>query len=169
MSAYSEFFLGSRADVIQLELFELSHPYFTQTYRIVRNARDGESETVDLSPDELAVEFTYYPAKVAQLGSRDDLDFGIRIDVGEVGEVIPAELDAVAEAGAFRIKPALRYWAFRSDDLAAPIFGPAVLEVPEFAMAPEGTSLVARAPQLNANKTGERQTLDRFPMQRGFL
>lgn len=167
MTDYTEFFLASRADVVQLELIELSHPNFTQTYRKVRNARDGV--TVDLSPDELGIEFGYYPARITQLGSRDDLDFGIRFDLGDVGELIPAELDAVGQAAGFLTKPRLRYWAFRSDQLDAPIFGPATLEVPEFAMQSDGTSMAARAPQLNANKTGERQTLDRFPMQRGLL
>jgi hypothetical protein len=167
MSDYTEFFLASRADVVQLELFELSHPNFTQAYRVTRNARDGV--TVDLSADELAIDFAYYPAKVAQQGARDDLDFGIRVDLGDVGEVIPGELDAVAAAGGFLTKPALRYWAFRSDQLDAPIFGPVVLEVPRMALANTGTSFDAQAPQLNANKTGERQTIDRFPMQRGFL
>ena len=71
MGTYSDYFLNSRASVVQLELVELTHPNFTQPYRIVRNAADGI--TVDLSPSELAVPFTYYPARVEQLGARDDL------------------------------------------------------------------------------------------------
>lgn len=169
MSAYAEFFLGSRSNIFQIELFELSHPDFTQTYRVARNPPDQDAVTVDLSPSELDIEFIYYPAKVKQKGSRGDLDFGIEVNLGDVGEIIPSEIDAVAEAGGFLTKPALRYWAFRSDDLAEPIFGPITLEVPQFAINATGASFEARAPQLNANKTGERISLDRFPMQRGLI
>jgi len=167
MGTISEYYLGSRSNVVQLELVEVSHPDFTQAYRIVRNARDGV--TVDLSPSELAVPFDYYPARVEQIGARDDLDSGIRMDLGDVGEVVPEELDAVSEAGGFMVKPMLRYWTFRSDQLDAPIFGPITLEVPSFSFNEEGTSFEAKAPALNSTKTGERLTLDRIPMQRGFL
>ncbi len=166
MSDYSEFFLASRANVIQLELIEFSHPNFTKTYRIVRNSPDGV--TVDLSPSETAVNFDYFPARFQSLGSRDDLDSGLRIDIGDVGEVVPGEINAVAAAGGFRTKPVVRYWAFRSDNLASPIFGPISLEVPSVSMTEEGASLEARAPAMNATRTGDRYTLDRFPMQRGF-
>ena len=167
MGTYSDYFLNSRASVVQLELVELTHPNFTQPYRIVRNAADGI--TVDLSPSELAVPFTYYPARVEQLGARDDLDSAIRMDLGDVGEVVPEEIDAVALAGGFMTKPAVRYWTFRSDQLAAPIFGPIHLEVPSISFNDDGASFEARAPTLNSTKTGERLTLDRVPMQRGFL
>lgn len=167
MGAYSEYFLNSRSNIVQLELVEVTHPNFTQPYRIVRNHAEGV--TVDLSDDELAVEFDYYPARVEQLGARDDLEAAIRIDLGDLGEILPQEIDAVAEAGGFMTKPSVRYWTFRSDQLDAPIYGPLNLEVPALNFTEEGASMEARAPQLNANKTGERLTLDRFPMQRGFL
>lgn len=167
MGTYSEYYLASRSNIVQLELVEITHPNFTQAYRIVRNARDGI--TVDLSPTELGVPFVYYPAKIEQLGARDDLDSALRIDLGDVGETVPDEMDAVAEAGGFMTKPALRYWTFRSDQLDSPIFGPIVLEIPSFSFAEEGASFEARAPSLNSTKTGERLTLDRIPMQRGFL
>lgn len=167
MGTYSEYFLNSRSNVVQLELVELTHPDFTQAYRIVRNARDGI--TVDLSPGELAVPFIYYPARVEQMGARDDLDSAIRMDLGDVGDVVPGEIDAVAEAGGFMTKPAVRYWTFRSDQLTTPLFGPIVLEVPSISFNDEGASFEARAPSLNSTKTGERLTLDRIPMQRGFL
>ena len=167
MSDYAAFFLASRSDVVQLELVEISHPNFTQSYRIVRNAPRGI--TVNLSDTEQAIPFRYYPAKVEQQGARDDLDAGIRVDIGDVGEVIPAEVDAVAEAGGFMTKPQMRYWAFRSDQLTAPIFGPIGLEIPSFSFSEEGASFEARAPTLNSTKTGERWTLDRIPMLRGFI
>jgi len=167
MGSYSEYFLNSRSTVVQLDLVELTHPNFTQPYRIVRNAAKGV--TVDLAPDELAVPFVYYPARVESTGARDDLDVAIRVDIGDLGDLIPAEIDEVAEAGGFMTKPAVRYWTFRSDQLNAPIYGPLHLEVPSLSFSEEGASFEARAPSLNSTKTGERLTLERFPMQRGFL
>ncbi len=167
MGAYSEYFLNSRSTIVQLDLMEVSHPNFTKSYRIVRNAPKGI--TVNLSDAEPNISFTYYPVKVESLGARDDLDAAIRVNIGDLGEVVPAEIDAVAEAGGFMTKPTVRYWTFRSDQLAAPIYGPLHLEVPSISFAEEGASFEARAPALNSSKTGERQTLDRFPPQRGFL
>lgn len=167
MSDYSEYFLNSRADVVQLELMEVTHPNFTETFRIVRNARDGI--TVDISPSELAVPFQYYPAQIEPSGARNDLDSGIKVSFGDVGEVLAPQIDAVAAAGGFQTKPALRYWTYRSDVLSAPIFGPLTLEIPTLAFDEDGATFEAKAPAANSTKTGERYTLIRFPMQRGFL
>jgi hypothetical protein len=169
---YTDFFLNARADVVAFDLLEITHPAFTQPYRIVRNARDGV--TVDLPADPPiaampATEFIYRPVHLKRLSQSDDLDSSIRIDLGDLGEVLPMELDAVAEAGAFIIKPVVRYWCYRSDDLTTPIFGPVLLEVANIAHTSEGASLDAQAPQLNSNRTGLLYRLETFPMLRGTL
>lgn len=167
MSRYSEFFLNSRSSVVQLELVEVDHPDFSQPHRFVRNHADGV--TVDLSPSELGVFFQFYPAKLSSVGAKDDLDAAVRVELGDLGEVIPSELDLVDEAGGWLIKPTVRYWVFRSDDLTQPIFGPLHLEVTTFNLNQDGASFEAGAPKLNIVRTGERYKLDRFPMLRGFL
>jgi hypothetical protein len=172
VSRYTDFFLNARADAIQFELIEITHPAFTQAYRFVRNARDGV--TVDLPldgalPHEPAAFFRYYPASVKPLGASDDLDASIRINLGDLGEVLPLELDAVAAAGAFNIKPAVRYWVYRSDDLTQPIFGPIHLEGPQISFNTEGATLDASAPSLNVARTGELYRLATFPMLAGTL
>lgn len=167
MSEIAEFFLGSRAGIVQLELLEIDHQAFSQTYRIVRNAKAGV--TVDLSAEETGISFEYLPVQVQRSGSSGDLDSSIRFDIGDVGTIVPDEIDAVAADGSFQIKPSLRYWSFRSDNLASPIFGPLTMEIPTISFSEEGASFSAAAPSLNSAKTGERYTLDRFPMQRGFL
>lgn len=166
MSVYTEFFLKSRSNVVQLELLEISHPDFTQVYRIVRNAAAGVTVTLETA---VVAEFDYYPCRITSLGNRDDLDQAFRIDLGDLGEVLPLELDAVAEADGFATKPEVLYRTYRSDDLTQPLFGPLELEVQTFAFKAEGASFVARAPQLNEDTTGELYKLDRFPMLRGFL
>lgn len=164
--SYAEFFLKSSGAIVQLECLEISHSAFTKTYYVVRNATNGITVTYENS---VAYAHTYYPLKIQSLGSRSDLDQGLRIDLGDLGEVLPKELDAVTSADGFEEKPVVKYRTFRSDDLDNVLFGPLVLEVKTFSFSREGSTFEAKAPSLNINKTGELYKLDRFPMLRGFL
>lgn len=166
MSRYTEFFLNSKSSVVQLELLEISHPNFTKIYRVVRNAVEGV--TVSLETGESA-QFDYYPLKISTIGARDNLDQALTINLGDLGDVLPKELDEVSSANGFGIKPTVVYRTYRSDDLTRPLFGPVLLEVESFAFNREGSTFEAKAPSLNINKTGERYKLDRFPMLRGYL
>ena len=166
MPDYTEFFLNSKSSVVQLELLEISHPDFTKTYYIVRNNTEGITVTLE---DLTEQTFDYYPLKVTPSGSREDLDFGVRIDLGDLGEVLPEELDAVASASGYSVKPTVKYRLYRSDDLTAPMLGPHTMEVTAFSFTREGASFEARAPSLNVNRTGEVYRVDRFPMLKGFL
>ena len=166
MTDYSEFFLNSASSVVELDLLEISHPSFTQAYYVVRNHTAGVTVTLETAASQF---FTYYPLRVTRLAARDDLDQTLRIDIGDLGELVPAELDEVAADDAFDVKPTVKYRSYRSDDLTAPLSGPITLEVVTFNFTREGCSFEARAPQLNVNKTGELYTFDRFPMLRGFL
>lgn len=166
MSQYSEFFLNSKSSAVQYELLEISHPAFTQSYFIVRNNTDGLTVTLE---DDTEQAFDYYPLRVAPAGSREDLDFGIRVDVGDLGEVLPQEFDAVESADGYGTKPVVKYRLYSSDDLTAPMLGPFTLEVTSFSFTREGASFEAKAPSLNVNRTGELYRVDRFPMLKGFL
>lgn len=166
MSEYAEFFLNSKSSVVQLETLEITHPDFTKDYRVVRNATAGLTVTLENAE---VVEFDYYPLRVVGTGTRDNLDFGLKIDLGDLGEVLPTELDAVSDAGGFAVKPTIIYRSYRSDDLLKPLFGPLVLQVSTFSFNRYGSSFEARAPSLNVNKTGEVYSLESFPMLRAFL
>lgn len=160
------FFLTSRRDVVYLDLLEISHPNFTRVYRRVRNHAAGV--TVTLETGETA-SFEYYPMRVTELGEQVDLDTGLRIDFGDLGEILPQEVDAVTEAAGLGIKPTIIYRAYRSDDLTAPLVGPLRLEATSFSFQREGASFEAHAPYVNRNKTGETYNLTRFFMLRGFV
>ena len=160
------YFLNSRRDVAMLELVEISHPAFTQTYRRVRNARAGV--TVTLETAEVAT-FDRYPMRITELSDQADLDTGVRIDFGDLGEVLPRELDAVYLADAMAEKPQVIYRAYRADDLDAPLIGPLRLEATTFSFTREGASFEAAAPYVNQNRTGQTYNLTRFFMLRGFL
>lgn len=164
--SYAEFFLNSKSSVVQLELLEISHPNFTKVYRIVRNAVKGI--TVKLETGDTA-SFDYYPMRIENNGTKDDLDQSFTITLGDLGEVLPKELDSVASAQGYNVKPVVTYRTYRSDDLTRPLFGPVLLEVESFAFNREGSTFTAKAPSLNVNKTGELYTLERFPMLRGFV
>ena len=166
MTNYAEFFLKSKSSVVQLETLEISHPDFTKIYRVVRNAVQGLTAVLENGS---SVAFDYYPLAIENAGVRDDLDQAITVNLGDLGEVLPKELDEVSSNEGFGIKPTVVYRTYRSDDLTRPLFGPVTLEVTSFAFNREGSTFEAKAPSLNVNKTGELYKLDRFPMLRGFL
>lgn len=166
MPNYAKFFLNSKSSVVQFELLEISHPDFTKTYYLVRNNTEGLTVTLEDSTEKT---FDYYPLKITPAGSREDLDFGVRIDLGDLGEVLPEELDAVASTNGYESKPTVKYRLYSSDDLTAPMLGPYTLEITAFSFTREGASFEAKAPSLNVNRTGELYRLDRFPMLKGFL
>lgn len=90
MSNYSQFFLNSKSSIIQLELLEISHAAFTKTYRIVRNAIAGVTVTLE---DTTVQVFDYYPVKIVPTGASDDLDQTLQLTFGDLGQIIPQELD----------------------------------------------------------------------------
>lgn len=166
MSAYSEFFLASKRNVVQLDVIKLEHPSFSQTFRFVRNS------SLPITTDEGT--YTYLPMRLKQKGIKDDLDFGLEITLGDLGdklanEVYNLEADSNADPDTgYAIKPILTYYQYRSDVLSTPLLGPIPLEMRNFTYSKQGSTFVVSAPQLNIGRTGEVYSLDRFPMLRGF-
>jgi hypothetical protein len=171
MPTYAEFFLNCPARVVQLELIEISHPNFSQDYRVVRNKVGGaKAWVVPIGGSPAAeMQFDYYPLRITSKGDRNDLDYGLQIDLGDLGDIVSGEVDNVAAADGFGTKPKMRYWTFRSDDMTSPLFGPVSLEIPALPMTNMGTSFEAAAPALNSNRTGEMYLISRFPTLKGTL
>jgi hypothetical protein len=164
---YAQFFLSSPRTVAQLELLEISHPSFSKIYYIVRNKFDGV--TVKLETGTFQA-FEYYPLRITRSGATDDLDNALQIDLGDLGELVAVELDAVRAAGTFGTRPVVKFRVYRSDSLSVgPLYGPLTYEVVSFAMLRDGVSFTAQAPTLNLVKTGARYLPERFPMLRGML
>lgn len=166
-SAALSYFLGAKRNVVALELVEISHPSFSQVYRRVRNARAGVTVTLEGAGGEQT--FDYYPMNIVELGDSADLDTGIRIDFGDLGEVIPLELDNAYAADNMVTKPEVVYRVYRSDDLTAPLIGPLRLQASSFSFTREGASFEASAPYVNNNRTGQVFNLSRFFTLRGFV
>ena len=166
MSRYSEFFLKSYSSVAQLETFEISHSAFSKTYRIVRNDTRGITARIETGQD---VIFDYCPVKIQLANDKDDLDQVVKIQLGDLGEIIPRELDRIAQQNKFNEKPKVVYRTYQSNDLMNIMNGPIRLEIKDFAFNREGCSFDAKAPSLNLNTTGLIYTFDMFPMLRGLL
>jgi len=166
MSAYSEYFLSRSRRVVGLQLLEISHPNFSQTYYKVRNARGGVTVTLENSSVQL---FDYLPMRITQIKATDDLDTGITVIMRDVGVTLPKEIDNVDVNDGYGVQPTVIYRLYRSDQLGAPLYGPIPLKVRVVTFDRGGLTFEAIAPRLNYNKTGELYTFDRFPMLRGFL
>lgn len=166
MSQYTEFFLNSNSSVVQLECLEIKHSSFSQTYRIVRNASLGVTVKHE---DDVEYDYIYYPARLALTGPRDDLEHILKVELGDLGDIVPSEIDNIKEDKTFSELPEVIYRIYRSDDLENVLYGPLFLEIKSFTLNKQGAQFEAKAPSLNVSRTGEIYSLPRFPMLRGLL
>lgn len=165
-SRYIEFFLNAKSELIQFECIEISHPDFSEVFRFVRNNTDGLVTTLETTA---SATWQYCPVRISQSEERDNLDYGITIELGDVGEILPEQIDLVAANDGFGTKPTLIYRTYRSDDLTSPMFGPIELVIEDIVFNREGAVIEAKAPSLNLSKTGSLYTISRFPMMEAFL
>jgi hypothetical protein len=166
MSADSEFFFDSFSSVVELDLLEISHSSFSQTFYLVRNAVDGVTVTHENAS---VIDYTYCPMQLSLSGPREDLDHILNVVLGDVSEYLAPELDAIRNDGTTAEMPVVKYRTYRSDDLSAPMYGPIDLQIKRLGSIPEGFLFEAKAPSLNVNKTGEKYTISRFPALTGLL
>lgn len=166
MSDYSEFFLNGPIRVANLETIQISHPSFSKTYWIVRNSRLGITAKLEDGSTQV---FEYYPLKIIKTNTDNSLDQIYRVSLGDLGEILPKEIDRIEAAGTRLVRPIVRYRTYRSDDLSKPLLGPMKLEIIDLPMSREGVAFEAKAPTLNHMQTGEYYDLTRFKGLRGFL
>ena len=151
MSKYTEFFLNSSSSVVQLELLQMSHPSWSQVYYVVRNAVGGITVTLETGVQQF---FQYYPMQIKYEGMKDDLDQTFSISFGDLGDIIPKEVDNMILADTMSVKPQVVYRMYRSDDLSSPLTTPYYLEIQNFSFNTDGVTFQAQAPQLNVTTTG---------------
>ncbi len=166
MSVYTEFFLNSRASNVELELFEISHPSFNETFYLVRNNPRGVTVNHE---NGASVDYEYVPIRARLTGPRDDLEQILQIELGDLGEIIPQQVDLIRSANTMATRPLVIYRSYRSNDLTTPLVGPFRLEIKNLSLTKQGASFEAKAPSLNVSKTGERYTMPRFPMFKGLV
>lgn len=161
-----DFFLNSNSDVIQYETLEISHPNFSKVYRLNRNGPNQLTVTLETAA---VVTFDRYPLIISNSGSFDNLDNSLKIELGDLGEIVPLELDLVKINNGFLTKPTLTYRVYRSDDLSSPLYGPIVFEITAFNQTASGSNFEAKPPALNITKTGAIYSIDNFPGLGAFV
>jgi hypothetical protein len=167
MSEYAEFFLNRSGAVVQLECLEIYHPSFSRSYYIVRNATEGVMVTHE---DGSVHSYEYVPVQIDRGNTSDDLDQTLSITLGDLGTILPTELDAVVSGDFADIKPTIKYRIYRHDHLLAPIYTLKTLEVSNMSRNGAGvTTFVAKAQALNNTKTGDVYSFEMFPSLRGYL
>ena len=164
---YTEFFLNSSSNIIQYETLEITHTNFSKVWYLVRNAQSGLTAFLEDLITEVNYEFC--PMGISESAESDDLDFGLRIELGDVGEILSAELDNIVSADNLNEKPILKYRTYRSDILTQPMLGPFELDIEEITFDKQGATFQAKAPTLSLKQTGELYTTDRFPGLKEFL
>ncbi len=116
--------------------------------------------------------------QIKTLGATSSLDQQMEITLGDVGTILPTEIEIIAAANGFQTKPTLVYREYRSDEFSiedgepvyfGPMFGPFELEINALAFSKQGTVFTAKPPQFNRTRTGELYDVGRFPMLAGFV
>lgn len=164
MSAYSAFFFGSAPNIVQLQLIEFSHPFFSGTYRRVRNNTAGVTVTHEGGAGPFF--YSYLPLIIKPIGSGNDLDQSIEITFGDVGELVPTEIASVMKYNAMGTKPLITYREYRSDDLTVPLYGPFIFRVDKIGFNQTGATIKAKAAVFNRGRIGLYYTRRIFPMLR---
>lgn len=116
MSELSDFFFTSPPAAVRFQLLEIYHPSFSTTYRLVRNATGGVY--VEHENEEFPTFYQYIPMRLEEIGSDNSMDQSLEVTIGDLGELIPTELELASSANTLHIKPTLTYREYRSDSAA---------------------------------------------------
>lgn len=115
MTELADFFFTAPPAAVRFQLLEISHPSFSTTYRIVRNSPGGVY--VNHEDEAFPTFYQYLPLKLEEIGSENNLDQSLNITVGDLGELIPTEIELANAANTMGTKPTLVYREYRSDDV----------------------------------------------------
>jgi hypothetical protein len=164
----ASFYLDSSPAVYRIEGLEISHSDFSQTFYVQGDVNDDLTLGRNVGGGDDAT-FIFVPLELKPLRSSNDLDAGFQVNLGDVGEFLAQEIDNVISGDGFSEKPQVIYRVWTSEDLTEPAISPQTFEIVDLNFSRQGASFTAKARQLNLNRTGERYTLERFPMLAGFL
>lgn len=158
-----EFWLRGGSDVV-LECVEISHPSFSKTFRFVRNHMGG----VRVKHGGRWHAYEYVPLTISAGSSADNLEQSFTMGIGEVGDILPAEVARIRNGNHRTVRPSVAYRAYLLSDLENPIREVVGLEVTDNQPKPEGAVFKCRMRELNASETGMKYTLNKYPTLRGF-
>lgn len=157
--------IGNAHDVL-LECIEISHPAFSKTYRYVRNHPKGVDVTHE---DSTTTHYDYAPIKLQRGQSNEKLAQTITLTIGDLGLVIPKEVDRLYDSPYELEYPLLTYRSYLLSNLQTPFERRKILKITENNPQKQGSVLKALQRALNISKSGRLFDLDRWPALRGFL
>lgn len=183
MSLYSDYYFNSPPSVVELHMLEIQHFRFNPTiFRLTSNGDIQDITGTDSFGNPLRgcvvtheggagpFEYTYVPMSIDRLGSGTDMDQSIKVTLGDVGEILAQQLRLIDQFNANVTKPIVRYRAYRSDVLTAPLTTtPAVLEMKRVSFTKGGATFEAVSPYLNTGRTGITYDTVKFPTMKAFF
>ena len=161
-----EYLLNSSPAVVKLETIEINHPAFSKTYYLVRNAHNGITATIEGGA---VKQFEYYPFEIVKATESGDMDQSYTVNFGDLGELLPIELDRVDALGLVDSEISVTYRQYISDDLTQQLGNPISLKCKQFNFSAEGCQFPIEPKNIKDGKLGETYNLNRFPMLRAFL
>lgn len=161
-----DYFLNSSSATVRLETLEISHPAFSKVYYVVKNAQDGITATIEGGAQKT---FEYYPFEITKNNESGDMDQTYTVNFGDLGSVLPYELDRVDALGLIDSKVNVIYRQHVSDDLTQQLGNAISLKSRQFNFSQDGCQFILEARNIKDGKIGDIYTLNRFPTLRAFL
>lgn len=160
------FWLMGRHDDVRLECIEIKHPSFSRDYRFVRNHADGVRVRHE---DGVYRDYDYLPLTVKAARAASDLQQSLTIGIGDVGEVMPMEIDRLRRGTHRTVRPTVNYRVYLSSDVANPMSSVRGLEVTDNQPQKQGAVFVCKARELNKTDTSVIFTPNLFRSLAGFF
>ncbi len=174
-----DFFFNTPSSSVAIETLEISHNAFSQVYRIVRNHTGGTLGYITAPTEEIGnptQTFYYYPCNIQMASSEDDLDYTLKVTFGDLGEIIPSELDRVFANGSIKTKPSVKYRVYQWNNgdgstllLSQLKFYGDPMEIKGISFNQDGCTFEASPNLTNSNSIGMKYTTDVFEGLRGFV
>lgn len=162
-----DYFFGAPRGAARLQTVVISQPDFSKVWSLQSNCREGFWARLETGEQMF---FQYVPMLLKPLEDRGSLDFGMSITVGDLGEILPDEIQRARAAGTLRTSPpTVVYRSYRSDNLDRPMLGPITLRAQPITRSREGAQFDATAPQVNISKSGMLYRPDLFQTLWGFV
>lgn len=163
MSQYTSFFLNAKGGLIYLECIEIDHSTFAQPFRFVRNDTSGITVKHE---DGLDYFYQYQVLEIQRSNVTNDLDQIMNINFFDTNDEFMDAIESIEN----NERPTFKYRAYRDDDLTFPMQLIQTLEITSASKDSSGVvTFEARAPELNAVKTGSTYNFEDFPSLRGVL
>lgn len=160
------FYLSCPRSVYRVECLEIWHPALPSgIYRFTYSDIDGVTVTHE---DGQKHYYQYCPMSVKPLSRRTDLQTGMEVTVGDIGDGIPELLNKIEAAGGMDEPAVCVYRSYRSDKLNTVIDGPLEYGIDQISRDEEASTFEVRGRPMNYSGTGRYYDLDEFQL-RGFI